>query len=439
MRSTLAMAAVAAISVMATNSIFALDSAFNGLSRWSITATDGFIGSSSTHGIPVTLTWSIVPDLTATDSSSSSGAHPSPHHSTLISVLDAQFDPTSTGGADLTQRNWFGLFDNAYKRWGEVSGLTFVYEPNDDGVKHGAGGSLGAIGTRGDIRVAGASIDGHSGSNTLAYNYFPINGDMLLDIDNASGWELFDINSPINSSTNNPRLINILEHEIGHGIGIPHVISNNSRQLMEPFINTSFYGPQMDDILMVQRLYGDAYEAAGGNDSTANAQDLGTLTDGTSWSIGNDADRTASQLVTAQQSDFVSIDDNSDIDVYKFQVATDSEVDILLDPLGITYNQGPQGGSETSLNMRTLSNLNFELLNALGSVIETVSANGAGIAESLINYNLSAGDYFLRVTGTADDTQFYGLSIDVTAIPEPTALALLSLSSLILLHQRRIA
>jgi hypothetical protein len=38
-------------------------------------------------------------------------------------------------------------------------------------------------------------------------------------------------------------------------------IQRNQTKLMEPFLSTNFYGPQHDDILGAQTLYGDDYES----------------------------------------------------------------------------------------------------------------------------------------------------------------------------------
>jgi hypothetical protein len=43
------------------------------------------------------------------------------------------------------------------------------------------------------------------------------------------------------SATNSNRFLrDVVMHEHGHGMGMQHVCSSNSSQLMEPFINTSF-------------------------------------------------------------------------------------------------------------------------------------------------------------------------------------------------------
>ncbi|MEN0111922.1 MAG: hypothetical protein AAF805_14475, partial [Planctomycetota bacterium] len=149
-------------------------------SRWTSVAS-GFTGFA---GTPATITWSIVPDGTLVENLTAIN-----EPSDLIARLDATFG--GSGSADLRTRPWFRLFDDAFSRLGEVSGLTVVYEPNDDGVLHNS--TPGSLGVRGDVRLGGIGLDGSRG--VLAYNYFPVDGgDMAIDTDdlptsfsNASG------------------------------------------------------------------------------------------------------------------------------------------------------------------------------------------------------------------------------------------------------------
>ena len=107
--------------------------------RWSTTATDG---SGLGLGDPTTVTWSLMPD----------GSNiPGEGNSDLISFLDNVIG-AGPGGADLTQRPWFPSFEASFGRWDELSGVTYVYEPNDDGANHNS--LPGVLGVRGDARIA---------------------------------------------------------------------------------------------------------------------------------------------------------------------------------------------------------------------------------------------------------------------------------------------
>jgi serralysin len=366
-------------------------------SRWSRTATNG---SGLTQGTPTTLTWGLVADgVTIEGSQEDEPTSPS----SLRSFLDSRF-----GSSDV----WFPLFEQSYNRWGEISGLSFVHEPNNSTAAMFAGGSSpsGTLGTVPDMRIGGHSIDGSSGSNVLAYNGYPgsgSGGDMVIDTDNGSFFG--------NTSNNYRPLRNTLMHEIGHGIGIAHLESSDSAFLLEPSINTSFDGPQLDEILAAQRHYGDAWEKNGGNDTAAKAFHLGTVTSSTALAIGTAATDT---VVAASDIDFVSIDDDSDNDYWSFTIDVPSRVDLTLTPLGPTYSEGPQGGTQGLFNTSAQSDLMLRLYNGSGSTL-LATANNAGLAgvESLVDMALvSAGTYVVRVTGSANAAQFYQL--DITAVPD---------------------
>ena len=365
--------------------------------RWSRTATDGNTGS---LGDPITVTWGLVADGTTLSGSEGSSG------SDLISFLDTQIggDPNES---DLTQRPWFFIFDDAFSRLEEVSGVTYDYESNNPSQAiNFTANPKGRLGSRPDVRIGGHSIDGQSGSNTLAYNYFPDHSDMVIDTDNTSFYS---------NSTNSYRAFrNVVMHEAGHGLGISHMESNNAAFLMEPSISTSFDGPQLDDILALHRNYGDALEKNGGNGTFGTATILGSVTGGGMQSIGTFGDSTS---VLASQSDFVSIDNNFDTDYFSFTLAGTLDVTLDLTPRGATYNEGPQGGTQTSLNTKALSDLTLELLDTNGmTVLDLANANSAGAAESITRM-LTAGTYFARVTGANNNVQLYGLDISGIHLP----------------------
>ncbi len=141
--------------------------------RWSVTATDGggiFLGD------PITLTWGIVPDGTNLSGQAGGGS------SNLVNFMDNIIG--SAPGSDLTQRPWFTYFEQSFDRWEELTGITYNYEPNDDGATHASNTNQGVLGTRADVRIAGRFLDGNSG--VLAFNFFPNNGDMVLDTGDTS-------------------------------------------------------------------------------------------------------------------------------------------------------------------------------------------------------------------------------------------------------------
>lgn len=376
------------------------------------TAGSGWTSTSSGSsglGRPATLTWSVVPDNTQMPT----GLGEPVSNSNLIAFLDGvHHGGNSPGGADLTQRAWWQLMNSAFERWDAISGLSYSYESTDTGSRLGT--ASGILGTRGDHRVGGHSIDGQISPTFLAYNFFPNNSDMVIDTDESIRW---------GNSNNNYRLFrNMMMHEIGHGIGLNHVLPVNQSKLMEPFISVAYDGPQLDDILGAHRLYGDNNEEGSGNDNYINATPLGTVLTGQTVSVGTDAVNT---FVSPGEVDFVSIDDNSDTDYFRFSVNSANLIDIKLTPLGPTYNEGSAAGNVLPFDSSAQSNLTLTLYDTDGTSLLQFSNNiGIGLSEEIDNYQLAAaGDYFVRVKGLDNAAQFFQL--DVTAVPEPTSLLLL--------------
>ena len=383
-------------------------------SRWSSTATNG---SGLAQGDPTTLTWGFVADGTWIEGDPDDVELAS--DSDLIAFLDGIYGNV-TPDTDFTDETWFTPFSSYLNRWGELSGLTYAYEPNDDGEDLPSSKD-GLLGTRPDLRIGGHSIDGQSGTNTLAYNWYPQWGDMVIDTDNVSFY------SDVSGSSLNLR--NTLSHEHGHGIGIEHVcpvVGGADGRLMEPYINSAIDGPQFDDILAAQRLYGDALEKSGGNDTTATAHSLGTLALGTPLDIGSDADGVR---VASTENDFISIDDNGDTDYFSFTIDSALSVTLLLTPHGPTYLSGPQNSdgtcsAGTSFESAKQSDLSLAIFDTDGTtVLETSNAGGKGDTET-ITRTLGAGTYFTRITGADNAPQMYEL--DLSAAPgdfPPTVLS----------------
>lgn len=340
--------------------------------RWSYTATDGSVSS---QGTPITLTWTIVPDGTPIGSGYGEPANPS----NLRSYLNGIYGNVNT---------WLPVVQQMFDRWSQLTGVTYVYEPHDDGSTLAT--AAGQLGVRADVRVGGHFIDGNS--NVLAYNYYPNNGDMIID----TGDSYFT-----NTSSNSLRLRNMLAHEHGHGLGFAHSCPINQTKLMEPMISVSFDGPQHDDILAAHRNYGDRYE----NDETP----------GTAAPLGSFGSTTKSNL---------SVDSNSDTDVYSFIVNAGAAADLTVSPTGMTYLSGPQNvdgscSAGTSYNSLTTQDLEVRVIDKNGvSELASADANGVGQPETLTNVSLSsgAGTYYIEVTGdSADATQLYEFSMTISA------------------------
>ena len=359
---------------------------------------------SSGLGRPVDLTWGVVLDGTTLPGGLGEPATPSD----LIEFLDdVHHSGASPGGDDLTQRAWFSLFESSFERWDELSGIDYSYQP-DDGAR--VPSSPGILGVRGDQRIGGHSIDGQTSPTFLAYNYFPNNSDMVIDTDEINRWS--------DSEGNFLRFRNMLMHEIGHGLGLRHVVSNDSQFLMEPFLATDFDGPQFDDILAIHRLYGDVYEEGDGNETYLDATPLGDFWPGNSLTIGSDATNT---VVEFDDIDFVSIDDESDTDFFSFSIETPAFLNLGLAPVGPTYLEGASSSSQRSFVTDSLSNLSLTLWDRDGNtVLEAADENGLGGAEAIEGLFLDQpGEYFISIQGSQNAAQFYELSLDVE-LPIPS-------------------
>ncbi len=370
-----------------------------------------------TQGSPLTLTWGFMALGTQINDSGTSGfANGNNNLQTRLNTIYG------------SQATWQPIFTSIFNRWNQVAGLTYVFEANDDGAAAGPSFPSGVSGTRADVRIGGKALDGNS--NVLAYNYFPNVGDMVIDTND---------NFFSDTTGSSIRLRNVVAHEHGHGIGMAHAESTTvpaGNFLMEPFYSNAFDGPQYWDILVAHRGYGDVREKSFsglGNDVVARATALGNVVSGGSVSIGNDA---RDLPVAATETDFISIDDNTDIDFLSFQIAEPGRVNVLLESLGQQFTIGPQdgiNGNETLFDTRLRSDLILSLFASNGTTLLTsVNATSLGGNESILNFFLgSAGTYFVRVTGVdnADsiylDTQFYGLTVGFTAVPEPGSMALL--------------
>ena len=361
--------------------------------RWGATAS----GPAGGMGDPITLTWSIVPDGTLIQGEGASN---------LVAFFDGLFGAGVTGANDFTHRPWFSLLAEPFDRWSQLSGMTFVYEPHDDGLIHGS--AVGALGVRGDIRLGGAPLDGPGG--TLAYIYYPSNSDLAIDTADAGFFG--------NATLDYRPFRNTLMHELGHGFGLAHIVSNTDAFLMEPAINISFDGPQLDDIRGIQAYYGDALEKSSGglgNDTSATATSLGVLKSGATVSVGLDA--APDTIVDAHDADFVSIANHLDSDFFAFEVQEPVGLNALLTPRGGVFNQAIQGGTQSQVDANAANDLMMTVLGADGATV-LASANNAPASEAETisgAYLPSAGRYFVHIAGSSPEVQLYQLDLSLVA------------------------
>ena len=337
-------------------------------------STRWVLSGSSSQGTPANLTWSMPADgLSIPDGITGGAASANNLNATFVT----KFGSLEAGKSLLRQ---------VYARWSELSGVNYT-EVTDDNAAWGSSGSS----TRGDIRVVGRTF---GSTSVLAYNYFPNNGDMVIVTSNSSAW----------TTANNQRYFrNILAHEHGHGLGFDHVCPTNNSKLMEPFLTTAFDGPQNDDIRAAQRQYGDNYEP---NDTIATA------------SVGLNASGTTT--ITN-----LSIDDNSDVDYYKFNANVGATVTVQVSPQGpSSYLNGAQNSNGTCTAGTSVFPLVVQDIvvgiyrgTSTTPIIEQ-NANIAGSAEAILNFAITVSDVYAIKVSTAsltDDIQLYTLYTNIVA------------------------
>jgi len=368
--------------------------AFQQVNRWTFTS---LTGPGLLQGDPTAFTYSYVPDGTVIPGDLT--GLPT-GNSILFIWLDSIYGTPSV---------WQPLFDQVFDRWAELTGTSYQYEPNDDGVVIDPG-NIGVSGVRGDIRIAAFPVDGNSG--ILAFNFFPdFGGDMVFDA--------FD-NFYADTSNNSLRFRNVTSHEHGHGLGMGHVCPFTFTILMEPFATTAFDGPQLDDILNGQRHYGDPLEP---NDSATQTSPLGTLGVTDSVSQSN-----------------VSLDDDNDEDWYALTLSEPGTISVTVSPDAAAYFQGPQTqqcneGDFTDYNEEL--DFRLALFDAAdpGVPLEVVNLTALGEPETLEYASNSTGDFLIRLDGvtpgvfgpqiqryllelTVDEPPFLGPTIAASVPPE---------------------
>lgn len=360
--------------------------------QWIQTATSrpGFITAGDEA---FTVTYSFVPDGTNMPGDPMVGNPDAP--SDLFAFFDAIYGSTAV---------WQNIFHDMFAAWGAVTGIDFLFEPNDDGAQMPeagvTNGASGLLGTRGDIRIGGYFIDGQSGPNTVAFNFFPNTGDMFIDTSNTGFYG--------NLASNSLNLRNLISHELGHGIGLNHVCPVDNTKVMEPIIGNAFLGPQLDDVLIAQKVYGDD-EVGNGDTFTATA--LGAINNTT---------------VTATSASLAGL---SEEDFFTFDLSGSQSLEITLTPIGMTYLSGPQNmdgscSAGTTFDPLEFMNLDLQLIGPDAStVLATANTKGAGLSEgiALVIGPAGAGAHFVRVfaAGTDDEVQAYELSVSAMDFAGP--------------------
>lgn len=354
-------------------------------SRWNTTATNGPVST----GQAFTLTYSFVPDGTVINVAGQSVSA----SSNLLAVMDASFP----GG----RAAWKARFAQAFAQWSAHSNITFV-EVGDDGA--GFPASPGATGARGDIRIAMRPLEG----SALAVNFFPqFGGDMVIDSN--------DIALFVKPDNDFRALRNMLIHEIGHGLGLQHVLPENGTKIMEPNLLTTVDGPQEDDIRGIQFVYGDRLES---NDAITQSSFIGGPI--------NASTIVGTQVLTVEN---VSLERAGASDFYSFTAFAGVPIAIRVEPVGTEYSFAPQsGGAVTSVNARGVRNLGLRLWRRTSAVANTfdlfaqIDFNPAGQREDHPPIVYAVAGFMVAEVFSSDginDVQRYTLTISNAAIADP--------------------
>lgn len=368
---------------------------FNDSNRWP-----------GSQGEPTTITWSLIPDGVQISVNLGGGCFVDGPNE-LFSVMDSKF---ATQGGRAT---WIAQVQAIFDRWSALTGTSYIRitdagEDWDDGAAFGQPGN-GT--TRGDVRIGMRPIEGAGCGSIIAFNFFPTNGDMVLD--SNDNWS---------QSANNHRFMrNVLAHEHGHGLGISHVCPTSQTKLMEPFLSTQFDGPQHDDLRAGQRGYGDPFEP---NDSSGGAFSLGTLTPGIMVTVGGPAYPPDPIHFPDPPVDFgsiLSIDANGENDYFSFSIDAADDLTVTVEPVGLVYDSSTQNfdgscNSGNIINSETVADLDVEILDTDGTtVLATADTEPAGGTETATVALPSAGTYFVRVFegNSPSASQLYNLKLGI--------------------------
>ena len=358
--------------------------------------------SSPSDDIPVNLTYSFPPD--GTPITNFAGEEPGGTWVVSGETTSSMFDRWDTAFMTTDGAAWKPFFRAAFDRWEDLTGNRYI-ETTDDGAPWpDATGPFHGFGTRGDLRITSALDDGPGG--TLAFNFFPEFGDMLLDSADLVGTRF------LNPAGNQVYLRNVIMHEHGHGMGMSHVCPREDNKLMEPFVSTVFDGPQKDDRLGAQRLYGDTFEL---NNSIGAS--IPPVVSGLSISNPN-----------PQSFQNLSIHNSIDTDHFRFTTSAGAySLSVTVSPTTGAYLTGPQTqqcNTGTSFNPALGVDLQVDVLDSLGVVMQSKNAATLGSAESINNLQLADPDtYHIRVK-RADGTSFnnvQGYSMTVVIQPIGTS------------------
>jgi len=346
-------------------------------------------GGTGSRGVPVALSFSFPADGIAIGSDSEGTVT-----NEIFSRLNSIFG---------SEEVWQQIFEEEFDRWSEVTGVTYELVSDDNATWLGnSPGPFNGGSNRGDIRIVMGRLDGPS--NVLAFNSFPDDGDMFMDV--SENW---------GSGSQDTFFRNVITHEHGHGMGLAHTCPSSGGSiagfpiLMKPFIDTGFLGPQFDDRLSMQFLYGDRFEPNLTGPSSVNLPALGQTNNGIPISI-----------------DEVSLHSGSDVDLYRIENFSGTSVTVFVEPTGPVYDEGPQNGgggsgcvgaSVGSFDASSVGDIIIDVLEPNFSIATTMDANPAGGTEFIGGFEMDIAEetetWYVRVRadGGFPEAQMYSITV----------------------------
>jgi hypothetical protein len=119
-------------------------------------------------------------------------------------------------------------------------------------------------------------------------------------------------------------------------------------------------------------------------------------------------------VVLELDDDWLGIDGTTDVDWFRFTLEESLLASIAVTPVGPSYvSANPEVGA---FDGKRQSDLNFTLFAGDATTqLAVVDAFDIGFAESVIDFALDAGSFYLRVAGEADLNQFYRLDLGFAA------------------------
>jgi len=332
-------------------------------------------GPDSQAGAPVSLTYSFPSDGLIVDGNINGTGDFQPN--VLHERLGELFGDEET---------WKQSVRDMFDSWTAITGNVYT-EVSDDDAPWGTRGPFNGSAGRGDVRLVMVRV---TPTQFFAFNFFPDHGDMVID----SEWPWGRFGGSF------PEWRNMLAHEHGHGQGLFHTCPQDGTKLMEPTINTGFIGPQLDDALSAQFLYGDRLEP---NQTPVSAVDLAAL------GLSNTGFPLSLEGLSLHSSD--------DVDLFRVQSFGGTTLTFQVSPTGTEYIQGPQTSAcDTGAPFDTLrqADLVVDILRPDFGIAETIDFGGLGQVEGRLEFMMDEpGDWFVQVRsgGFNPSVQAYFLGI----------------------------